>query len=892
MKAKPAVLLAALAMVGTSPAQNLKVEKYRLPNGLTVILHEDHTVPLATINTWFYVGSKDEPDRRSGFAHLFEHLMFMGTERVPNNQFDTTMEEFGGQNNASTAEDRTNYYSFGPSNLLKTLLWLDADRLEDLGRTMDQKKLDLQREVVRNERRQNTELQPYGEAYESLNGLLFPKGHPYHTSVIGSHEDLQNAQVQDVKDFFATYYVPNNASLVVAGDFNPKDIKPYIAQVFGTLPRRNDPPRKDLTPAKLTSIKRVTMTDQVQNSKTIMAWLSPAAYKKGDAEMSLAASILAGGVSSRLYQRLVVELKLATEVSSFQNSLYLGSYFVIDATAAEGVSQDKLEKAIDTTLHEFVQKGPTADEVKRQAANTQMRIVSGLQSLARKADKLNEYQFYFGEPNSFQREIDLYRNQTPESVRAVAAQVLNPQARLILRVVPRQDESTRAARDTKPVVGKDRPFKAPSGTDFTLANGLKVSYWYRPELPLMNLTTVVDYGADHDPATKAGRASLVADMLTSGSGSRNAKQFEDALSQLGASVSASAGRTHTSVSAQSLTANFPQTMALYVDALTRPSFLATEWDRLHRITLNDLKEQQDDADTVANVVTFREYFGAAHPESRPVSGTLATVGKVSLADVKQAFAQGFSPANARVFAAGSMKPGDLKALLGKTLGTWSGKAKLAAPTYPAVPASDLRVMIVDKPSAPQTVISFAMPAPSFSDPNRIALEALGTILGGTFTSRLNQNLREKNGYTYGASSDFVFERAYGLLSSGASVRADATGASLREFLSEFAKIRTGDISEAEAKKARSTIRANAINSFSSLGRLVGSAVDLNNHGQSFADLVSELAKLEGLTSEQLNSLAKTGVPLEHGLLVLVGDKTLILEQLKGTGLPTPTVVKF
>ena len=325
-----------MALAIAAPAQELKIEKYTLPNGMTVILHEDHSAPIACVNIWFRVGSKDEADRRSGFAHLFEHLMFMGTERVPTGQFDKIMEGGGGQNNASTAEDRTNYFESGPASLLPTLLWLEADRLEDLGRTMTQKKLDLQREVVRNERRQNTENTPYGRAFEALNGLMYPAGHPYHTSVIGSHEDLEAASVKDVQDFFSTYYVPNNASMVIAGDFDPKEIKALIGKLFGTLPRRNDVPRKSVPAASFNGVRRMTMVDKVQASRTIMCWPSPAAYQPGDNELTLAGSILTNGVSSRLYKRLVVDEKLATDVSANQNSLLLGSTFLIYAVGSPG----------------------------------------------------------------------------------------------------------------------------------------------------------------------------------------------------------------------------------------------------------------------------------------------------------------------------------------------------------------------------------------------------------------------------------------------------------------------------------------------------------------------------------------------------------------------------
>jgi predicted Zn-dependent peptidase len=279
----PAALLMTIFVATSAPAQQVKYEKYQLPNGMTVILHEDHSLPITCINTWYYVGSKDEAPGRSGFAHLFEHLMFMGTRRVPTGAFDQLMETEGGSNNASTSEDRTNYYSIGPSSLLPTLLWLDADRLEDLGKEMTKDKLDKQREVVRNERRQTSEMRPYGKSELKISELMYPPEHPYHHTVIGSHEDLEAATVRDVKDFFAAYYVPNNASLVVAGDFDSSQIKPLIAKLFGTLPRSGTPAHSKAEPASLSEVRRVTYTDTVQFPRTTIVYHSPAQFAPGDA---------------------------------------------------------------------------------------------------------------------------------------------------------------------------------------------------------------------------------------------------------------------------------------------------------------------------------------------------------------------------------------------------------------------------------------------------------------------------------------------------------------------------------------------------------------------------------------------------------------------------------
>jgi len=882
-----------LTLSTAAVAQDVKVDKYLLDNGMTVILHEDHSLPVATVNIWYHVGSKDEPEHRSGFAHLFEHLMFMGTERVPTGQYDKIMEGGGGSNNASTAEDRTNFYDVGPSNLLPTLLWLEADRLEDLGRTMTQKKLDLQREVVKNERRQTTENTPYGKAYEALNGLMFPALHPYHTSVIGSMQDLDNASVQDVQAFFATFYVPNNASMVVAGDFNPSEIKPLIAKLFGTLPRKNDVTRKSVPLLNFHGIKRMTMIDQVQASKTIMVWHSPAAYMPGDAEINLAASILTGGLNSRLYHRLVVKDKLATDVSANQNDLLLGSYFYVDATLAPGASQDKLEQAIDQELARFVKDGPTTEELKRQSASLEYQNLAGLESVERVADKLNEYEFYFGEPNSFKRVMDTYRQATVKGIRDYSRQTFDPDARLILRVVSEPVKSEGNPRNEKPSIPAPGAFQPQLPEDMTLSNGIKVHYWNRPELPLMSVTAQFLEGADRDAPDKAGAATLTAAMLDQGAGNLDAQAFSKALDLIGAQFNSSAGHQSASAAISSTSSNFEKALGLWSDAIIRPKFDAKEWDRLQRLTATNLEQENDDAAIVASKVANREFWGPAHPYGKPISGTPESVRHITVDDLKADYSRIFQPGKTTLFVAGSLPAAAVKASLEKAIGSWQGvkAATVERLTYAPPANQSLRLVIVDKPGAVQTVIRFTFPAPDAKDPNRLKLEALSDILGGSFTSRLNQNLREDKGYTYGAGSRFIQAVGIGYFTASADVRADVTGASLKEFLKEFAKIRTGDISDAEASKADSTLRTETIQSLTGLGGIITQAMSFNLLDEPFSTISSDLDQIATIKAADLNGLANSSIPLEKALLVLVGDKSQILKQLDGLSLPSPTEVK-
>ncbi len=418
---------------------NIPYERYQLDNGMTVIFHQDRTQPMVVVNINVNVGSRDEAARRTGFAHLFEHLMFMGTERVPEKMYDAWMEAQGAWNNAWTSNDRTDYYDVGPSHTLPLLLWLEADRFSALGEQIDADKLDTQRGVVQNERRQQVENTPYGVAELRLPELLFPEGHPYHHPVIGSHEDLVAASVGDVRGFFADHYVAPNLSLVVAGDFDPAGVKPLIARMFGSLPQGELAERRSpAAPAKLSGVVRETLQDNVSAAKIYVNWLSPAHFQPGDAELDLLSNIMDAGKASRLYKSLVYDQKIAQSVRAYQSSMALQSHFTIEVVAVPGVSLDDLEKAIDAQVDALRQAPVSQAELDRAKNQYEAAFVTRMQSLATRAAMLNGYQAALGDPGFAARDLARYLRATPEDLLRVAKRTLVPDARVILRVVPKE----------------------------------------------------------------------------------------------------------------------------------------------------------------------------------------------------------------------------------------------------------------------------------------------------------------------------------------------------------------------------------------------------------------------------------------------------------------------
>jgi zinc protease len=450
---------AALALsTGSASSLDLPYVQTKLANGLTVIVHEDHLLPEVATNIIYRVGSKDEHPGRTGFAHLFEHLMFMGTKRAPSKAFDEWMEAAGGSNNASTSTDFTDYHETGPSTLLPLFLWLEADRLATLGREIDQPKLDLQRDVVRNERRQTVENRPYGKVELRMPELMYPPSHPYHHPVIGSHADLEAASVGDVKHFFEEHYVPANAALVVAGDVRADQVKEIAARYFGIIPSAPPPSSPDAAkPAplpipKLDKVVRETIEDKVEMTKIIMAFHSPAHFEPGDAELDLLASVLSSGKTSRLYKSLVYEKALAQSVEAMQESSVLSSMFTVEIMVRPGVSADLVEKTTDALLADVIAKPPTDEELMRAKNQIGFDFVDRLQSIASRARLLNMYWAEKGDPGFVNKDLERYNQATAANVLAQAQKTITLGGRVIMRVVPEAGTKgkTREKRPVKP----------------------------------------------------------------------------------------------------------------------------------------------------------------------------------------------------------------------------------------------------------------------------------------------------------------------------------------------------------------------------------------------------------------------------------------------------------
>jgi predicted Zn-dependent peptidase len=895
LRAPLLLLLAALAAPATArqdaPAgPSFDVETTTLPNGMTVLYHEDHSLPKVVINTWFAVGSKDEAPGRTGFAHLFEHLMFMGTGRVPDNQFDVLMEAGGGSNNATTSNDRTNYYSEGPSSLLPTLLWLDADRLEALADHMTQQKLDLQREVVRNERRQTSENTPYGKAWLLLGGLLHPKGHPYHHPVIGSHEDLEAATVQDVVDFFRTWYVPGNATLVIVGDFDTAEVKPIVERTFGAIPARPVPAHRTAEPVVLDREIRAVDTDRVSFAKLFLVWPSPAHYAPGDAELDLAAGVLAGGPSTRLERRLVQELGIAQEVDAYQVSRGLGSQFHVEALAAPGADLETIKREILAVLDELGRDGPTADELARVQAATESGFLRRAEDLGRRADMFNAYRHHLGTANGFRIDLARYTDATVENVRATVASVFGP-GRVDLRILPQDAAVAGASLDDRPDDFPSAPFAPPGATSFALSNGAAVHLLPRPGAGLVSGTLHVDGGASLVGADRAGLAALAARMLNSGAGGKDTADFAAAVEALGGDLSARAGRTQLTVNVSGLASRLDATLDLFGDLVRRPNLAAADFEREKALQLAAVAARSDSPRALASRVARTVIFGADDARGRPLDGDRRTVEPLTLADVEAALPRLLDPNRATFVFAGDVTVEELRTALEARFGDWTGEATPSAGVRAVEAAAredGPRLLLVHRDDAPQTVITIMRPIDDATGPERMARLCVDTVFGGSFTSRLNSNLREKHGYSYGAFSRLTEGDGQPLLFAGSSVRTDVTGPSLTEFHREFARMNADGITAAELEKARETLRRRLVESAETTSSAARTLAGLVADGRPLDAVTRDLAALDAVTLEMANRHATSELyAFENLVIALVGDADAILPQLADAGIPTP-----
>jgi zinc protease len=893
----------------TPSAPKLALDAYVLPNGLKVALHRDTNVPRVTVCVAYHVGSKNESAGRTGFAHFFEHMMFRGTKNVPN--YDIPLQEAGAQTNAFTNEDMTVYFETVPSNFLERALYLEAERLGFLPSALDQMKFDTEREVVKNERRQSYENVPYGLAEETLLANVFPKGHPYSWSVIGSMKDLDSASLADLRRFFAEFYHPANATLCLVGDFDPAQAKALIAKYFGVLERGPEPrpvASKDVTIAP----KSIAQVDDVQLPRVYWAWPTVADDHPDAPALELLSNILTGGEASRLHKALVLETRVAKDVDANSDTKEVSGLFTIQSTALEGKTLADIERVLAAELDRIRKKAPEENELARALANHEKSYFVGLTGPLNRAIVLAVGFSQKNDPLHYQKDYERFFRVTTADLQRVASRYLTPES-VVLRIEPShkgQKESPAVIVVAGAVVGESaaapiperKPKGGPEWTELpgpsspaafqtprvvrkTLSNGMEL--WALPwhTLPIMSAHVQIPVGTADDPAGKSGLATLTGTLLDKGTKTRTATELAEAFGLLGAAPGVAAGVDHTNISFSVVARQFEPAMTLVAEMLTSPRFDPKDIERERALQLSDLLQGPDSPQWIAQRAFRALLYGPKHPYGNPSQGYVETVKGLSESDIRDFHKTRFGPKGTILIVVGDFETDKLVAMLEKTLGAWKSTNGEQKPRpAPHAKAEPRVAYLVDKPGAVQSVLSVGRPWVDRNDPRYFAALIGNRILGADFLSRLNQNLREKNGFSYGAGSVFLFRRTGSVWAVSTSVRADATAAALREVISELdALAGKKPFTAEEIATARSAEARSFPESFESPSSLAGILSEMAEFNLPPDYLATYLDQLQAAKSEDVHKAMTEVVTPKERVILVVGDRAKNEAKLKELG---------
>jgi zinc protease len=879
-------------------------KEYKLQNGLTVILHQDRSTPIVTVGTWYHVGSKNEVEGRTGFAHLFEHMMFQGSANY-DNDFFTPLQEAGGSINGTTNQDRTWYFETVPANFLELALFMEADRMGNLLPAMTQEKLDNQRDVVKNERRQRVDNQPYGTAFEKIGEIMYPKGHPYNWTTIGSLEDLQAASLDDVKSFFRQYYVPNNTYLVLSGDFDDKQARIWVEKYFGPIAKGADITRPNPAMPKLDKEIRTTIEDAVPLQRRYYVWHGVRAYAPDEAALDILSFILSTGRTSRLQSNLIYGKEIAQQVGAFSATNEIAGTFQIQATARPGKSLDDIEKEIDAEIAKIKTTPPTADEMSRALNSIESQTINGLQTVLGKAGQLTSYAGYVGKPNWFQEDLDRYRKVTPADVQRVANSYLGAN-RLVMTYVPRAGEAPRGARDANrptsvktekkdaartaeqaaklPKPGPNPIFSLPPIEKTKLANGLEVWMVHQNELPIISMNLVLKTGTANEPNDKTGVSNMVSQLLDDGTAKRSAAEIANQLQSIGANVNAGSGWDSTNVSLQTLTKNLDSALDIYADVVQNPAFPPTELESLRARSLVGLRQQKANPNAIANVAFNKVLYGD-HPYGR--DNTETTIKAISRDDVVKFYDLNYRPNNGTLIVVGSFDKNTLVSKLENAFGGWK-QGEITTASLPATkPLERPGIYIVDRPNSAQSVVSIGQIGVDRMNPDYVSIQVMNAILGGGITSRISMNLREDKGYTYGANSGWVYRRGPGPFRAGGDIQTAVTKEAVIEFMKELNGIRGSiPVTQAELEYNKQSIIRRFPAGFETVGAISAQLSNIVVYSLPESYFNEFIAKVNAVTIDDVNRVAKKYLDPDKMAIVIVGDRKVIepgLKEIQGLG---------
>jgi zinc protease len=869
---------------------NIAYEKHTLSNGLDVLMHVDRSIPVAAVNVWYHVGSQNEEPDRTGFAHLFEHIMFKGSKHHMQEYF-MPLQEVGAGINGSTTTDRTNYYEDVPSEYLELALWLESDRMGFLLDAFDQHSFDTEVDVVRNERRQSYENRPYGLSGQEIRKALFPPNHPYHWQTIGSHEHLEAATLEDVKDFFRRFYAPNNASLSIAGDIDVEETKKLVERYFGDLPPAPPVPRLQRWAPQLSDEVRLELEDSVQLPRIYFAWVGPPRFDEDEAALDVLMAILGEGRSSRLYQTLVYEKQIARAAEAYYHAMEIAGELRVDATLAPGAKMEDVESCLLDEVARLQNEAPHPDEVQRAINSLEAHYVRQMESVGGfggRADLLNYYNVFTGDPGRLNSDFERYQQVTPEDVLRVAKQYLTKgRVRLVINpkeeVAPSQSEIDRYQ---KPGPGKQRRFQPPTPQRLKIAGGLDLLVVEKHEVPLVAAGVYFPGGAVIDPAESPGLGAFSGRLLIEGTKTRSSTQIAEESDFIAAHPNIGIDRENAFVSTEALTRHWPHALELLADVIANPTFPEAEIDRVRKERVTDLRRLRDDANAIAERVSNGLLYGRETPHGHPISGREAAVEQLAQADAMAQHKRQFLSSRPTFLVVGDVDTDTVAKELESAFSGWTTESDGSAGLDVSAERAKSTIYLVDKPGAAQSVIAAGQVGVPRNHPDYQALQVMNMAFGGQFTARLNMNLREDKGYTYGYRARFDWRRAISTYVAGGAVQTDVTREALDETLKEFRDLVGGrPIDEAEFEKAQKGMIRGFPPSFETPSQVLRRLLDIVHFQLPDDYFTGHVARLEAVTQADVNRVAGAHVDPDMLNIVIVGDRTKIEGPLSEVGLP-------
>ena len=890
-------------------------QKYELANGLTVLLHQDHSDPLVHVDVTYHVGSAREDIGKSGFAHFFEHMMFQGSEHVGDEQHFKMVTEAGGTMNGTTNSDRTNYFQTVPANQLEKMLWLESDRMGFLVDAVTQEKFEVQRETVKNERGQRVDNRPYGRLYERVSQAMYPEGHPYSWPVIGYMEDLNRVDVNDLKAFFLRWYGPNNATLSIGGDIDAKETLALINKYFGTIPRGPEVNMPEKSKITLEADRYISMEDNVHLPLVYMAYPTVSIRHEDEAPLDLLATILGGGKTSLLYKNLVKN-QIAVQANVSHPCAELACTFNLLALPhpASGKTLADIEKIIRDSLVEFEQRGVEDDDLAKAKAQMEAGFVFGLQSVSGKVSQLASNQTFTGNPNYIEQDIARYANVTKEDVLRVYKTYLKGQNAVIMSIVPNGKPELIAAKDTFipvdrtipehkdiaasdlevrraentfdrniiPSAGENKAVDVPSMWRATSDNGIKILGTQSLETPTTSLLLKIPAGHYFESKKKAGTSSVLAALLNESTTQRSAEDMSKALQMLGSSVSIYAGNDNLNVSVNSLTKHIDETMALVVEKLLHPAFDKADFERVKNNAIQQEINSRKNANYLASTA-YKQLLQGDNIASMPSSGNQATLEKLSLDDITSFYKTYVNPKNSQLITVSNLDQKSIEKSI-SVLKEWQGEGPSLALDFLEPDTKKGVIYLVHKDNSAQSAIRIGKRALKRDITGEFYRTGLMNFpLGGAFNSRINLNLREDKGYTYGARSYFSGDKHSGYFTATAEVRADATDKSIVEFVKEIESFHKDGITDEELAFMRNAINQKDALKYETPRAKLGFLSQILEHDLS-PDFVKDRAKIvSSITKEEINALAKKHLDLSTMLMVVVGNAEVLRPELEALG---------